>query len=124
MLKLLPIILLLSSLAHADVYNPYYNPPHDYTIETKSAFQSSMEGWEAGQKSAMMAQESKRKRELHNAEMAKIKREDDYRAELRRFSDKPETLTNENLMKIMILYPEFNETTLKLKESLDKLNRN
>lgn len=115
---------LISSSAYSGIDSAYYAKPYDYSIDTKSPYDSAIDGWQRGTQMAQQAQNAKQQRELHQARMAQLKREDEYRAELRKFYDDPASLTNDNLMKLMIIYPEFNENTQKLKESLDKLKIN
>ncbi|WP_332605485.1 hypothetical protein [Acinetobacter sp. ESBL14] len=121
MLKLLPVILLLSSLTHADVYNPYYNPPYDYSIKTKDASTSAFDGYEQGLRIASQRESAKQQRELHQAKVAQLKRAEEYRDELKNLYTNKGGLSDESYQKLLILYPEFSESTLKLKESLDKL---
>ena len=101
----------------------YSIPPVDYSINAKSPYQSAMEGWENGARMAQQAQYAKQQKELHQARLSQIKREEEYRDELKNlYNDKGE-LNDDSFQKLLILYPEFTDTTLKLKESLESLKK-
>lgn len=96
----------------------YSGQPYDYTINTpNTAFQGFQQGVLMGQQ----VQNARQQRELHQAQIDQISREKEYKRELRKLYDDPALLSNESLVKLMILYPEFNDTTLKIKESFDKM---
>ncbi|MCR4530040.1 hypothetical protein [Acinetobacter venetianus] len=100
----------------------YSVPPIDYSINAKSPYQSAMEGWENGARMAQQAQYAKQQKELHQARLAQTKREEEYRGELKNLYNKG-SLNDDSFQKLLILYPEFTDTTLKLKESLGTLKR-
>ncbi len=119
------ISIFLCSSAFAD--NLYIlqknNQPYDYSINMGNPNGNSSAVL-SGMAMGAMAQQGAIQREQREIQKNKIKREEDYRAELKKFYDKPETLNNENLVKLMILYPEFQETTLKIQDSYNKLAAN
>lgn len=116
MKKYLIILCLISSFA-------YSVPPNDYSINAKSPYQSAMQGWKNGARMAQQAQYAKQQNELHQARLSQIKREEEYRAELKNLYNDKGALNDDSFQKLLILYPEFTDTTLKLKESLGALKR-
>lgn len=95
--------------------------PGDYTINTPNPATTAFHGFQQGVLIAQQAQYAKQQRDLHQAQINQINREGEYRSELRKLYDDPALLNNESLIKLMILYPEFNDTTLKIKELFDKM---
>ncbi|AIL76271.1 hypothetical protein IX88_14005 [Acinetobacter baumannii] len=68
MKKFLLIFCLVSPLS-------YSMPPIDYSIDTKSPYDSAMDGWQRGGEMAQQVQNAKQQRELHQARMAQIQKE-------------------------------------------------
>lgn len=99
----------------------YSIEPIDYSINVKSPYQSTMDGWRDGFEIGRKYQNSKQKKELHQAKMTQIEREAEYRNELKSIYEEKEIINNDDFQKLLILYPEFTETTLKLKESFGKI---
>lgn len=99
----------------------YSGQPYDYTINTPNPATTAFQGFQQGVLMGQQVQNARQQRELHQAQIDQINREKEYKRELRKLYDAPALLSNESLMKLMILYPEFNDTTLKIKESFDKM---
>ncbi|WP_394651407.1 hypothetical protein [uncultured Acinetobacter sp.] len=120
------LIFLCSGSVNADNYIliPKNNNPYDYSINSQSPSQSAADGFNNGVKMAKMLEQGRQQREINQARAEKNKREIEYRTELKKFYDKPETLNDENLMKLMILYPEYQDTTEKIQNSYHKLGSN
>ena len=99
----------------------YSGQPYDYTINTPNPADTAFRGFQQGVLIGQQVQNARQQRELRQAQIDQINREQEYKRELRKLYDEPALLSNESLMKLMILYPEFNDTTLKIKELFDKM---
>ncbi|QIC70754.1 hypothetical protein [Acinetobacter indicus] len=113
--------LLVGSPTYSGADAAYYTKPYDYTINTPNPSSSAFHGLQQGMLIAQQAQSAKQRKEAHQAQMEQLNREKGYREELRKLHDNPTLLNDESLMKLMILYPEFNDTTLKIKEAFDRM---
>lgn len=81
-------------------------PPIDYSIDTKSPYDSAMDGWQRGGEMAQQVQNAKQQRELHQARMAQIQKE----SKLTNSSSLPDintadvkSLSNKELLGILFL---------------------
>lgn len=118
------VALLFASASYGDTYYSFNknNQPYDYSIKSQSPSQSMADGFNSGIKMGQMLEQGKQQREIREANAQKSERQLAYRVELKKFYDHPETLNDENLMKLMILYPEFQDTTEKIQNSYHKIS--
>lgn len=118
------IALLFSSIGYADTYYNFSksNQPYDYSLKVPEPSQSMANGIQNGIRMGQMLEQGKQQREIREVNAQKNERQVAYRVELKKFYDHPETLNDENLMKLMILYPEYQDTTEKIQDSYHKLS--
>lgn len=121
-MKLLFILTIgiLSSSIYADSYYliDNKNQPYDYSINAKDPIKSSSEGFNNGLNMARVAQRSRQEREERQA---KMKREEEYRKDLRKAYEEYKSQNDDSFQKLIISYPEYADTTLKVKKSLTSL---
>lgn len=114
------IIGILSTSTYADSYYIFNNKnqPYDYSINAKDPIKSSSEGFNSGFSMAKSAQISRQEREERQA---KIKRQDEYRNDLKKAYEDYKSHDDDSFQKLIIAYPEYADTTLKVQESITNL---
>lgn len=114
------IIGILSTSTYADSYYIFNNKnqPYDYSINAKDPIKSSSEGFNSGFNMAKAAQISRQEREERQA---KIKRQDEYRNDLKKAYEDYKSLDDDSFQKLIIAYPEYADITLKVQESITNL---
>lgn len=87
--------------------------PTNYNIISPNAYESSINGFQNGMNIAEQAIKNKKEKALRE-------REEMYRKDLKYFYDNPSEIKRENLAKLMLSYPEFNNQTQQIIDGLEK----
>jgi len=116
---------LLTLNAYADSYYiiDKNNQPNDYSMDVKDPVKSAFEGYSNGLNMARLDQKNKQEKLEYQNKISKIKREEDYRKDLRRAYESSKSLNDDSFQSLIINYPEYADTTLKVKESLNTLKK-
>lgn len=116
---------LLTLNAYADSYYiiDKNNQPNDYSMDVKDPVKSAFEGYNNGLNMARLDQKNKQEKIEYQNKISKIKREEDYRKDLRRAYESSKSLNDDSFQSLIINYPEYADTTLKVKESLNTLKK-
>ncbi|QXB47653.1 hypothetical protein [Acinetobacter seifertii] len=116
---------LLTLNAYADSYYiiDKNNQPNDYSMNVKDPVKSAFEGYNNGINMARLDQKNKQEKIEYQNKISKIKREEDYRKDLRRVYESSKSLNDDSFQSLIINYPEYADTTLKVKESLNTLKK-
>lgn len=111
---LLLSIFLISTYSHSI-------EPYDYTIKVPNTGQTSFNGLQQGILLGERIKAAQANKEALKQEQELKARERLYKKELLDMYNDPSKFTQENLMKLMLAYPEFNKTTAQISEQLRSL---
>lgn len=116
---------ILTSNVYADSYYiiDKNNQPNDYSMKVKDPVKSAFDGYNNGLNMAKIDQKNRQEQLEYQNKIAKIKREEDYKKDLEKVYESSKTQDDDGFQNLIINYPEYADTTLKVKESLATLKK-